>query len=402
MENSFEMCFRFKCEHFDDRSGISRSFILSYFLPKNSKEVSDASKRQITGNVLGNGIENTKAAGNAMKMRDRGSHEKERGVEGASISLFDLEQKRQFLKKTKLEGQRSSAVCLTLNDLYLDNVISIYSRRMRIIDYADVATKRYFETECQRSSVSLMLSQTDLHRVGDLNLLAEAHQLSLSCCSNVCTGTQEKHTIRATETCCTFLGKQRDIEDFITALEEEMPGTRLLNADHTKLKSTVIDTSALTNCSIVIVKPHIIREGKLGKLLKDLTDSLAKSSEGDPVLEIALIQTKNLSKLNATCFLEVYRAVAQEGEFNLLVNELSSGLCVSIMLLETSTASDPAQVVTKTRALCGIYDPSISKQIRSSSLRAKYGTDRVRNAVHCTDLLQNVDFEVNFIFSLID
>jgi nucleoside-diphosphate kinase len=31
-------------------------------------------------------------------------------------------------------------------------------------------------------------------------------------------------------------------------------------------------------------------------------------------------------------------------------------------------------------------DPELGKKLRGNSLRAKYGIDKVKNAVHCTDL----------------
>ena len=38
------------------------------------------------------------------------------------------------------------------------------------------------------------------------------------------------------------------------------------------------------------------------------------------------------------------------------------------------------------REYCGPKDPEIAKYIRPNTLRAKYGIDRIKNAVHCTDL----------------
>lgn len=39
-------------------------------------------------------------------------------------------------------------------------------------------------------------------------------------------------------------------------------------------------------------------------------------------------------------------------------------------------------VVDEFRQLCGPHDPEIAKYLRPNTIRAKYGIDRVQNAVH--------------------
>lgn len=47
------------------------------------------------------------------------------------------------------------------------------------------------------------------------------------------------------------------------------------------------------------------------------------------------------------------------------------------------------------RAICGPHDPEIARTIRPGTIRAKFGIDRVKNAVHCTDLPEDGVLEVN-------
>lgn len=42
------------------------------------------------------------------------------------------------------------------------------------------------------------------------------------------------------------------------------------------------------------------------------------------------------------------------------------------------------------REMCGPHDPEIAKHLKPNTLRAKFGYDRVRNAVHCTDLPEDI------------
>ena len=39
--------------------------------------------------------------------------------------------------------------------------------------------------------------------------------------------------------------------------------------------------------------------------------------------------------------------------------------------------------------------------LRKGTLRARYGTDRNRNAIHCTDLPEDAPLEVNYFFKIL-
>lgn len=45
-------------------------------------------------------------------------------------------------------------------------------------------------------------------------------------------------------------------------------------------------------------------------------------------------------------------------------------------------------------------DPEIAKSLRPNTLRARYGIDRIRNAVHCTDLAEDGTLECEYFFSI--
>ena len=52
------------------------------------------------------------------------------------------------------------------------------------------------------------------------------------------------------------------------------------------------------------------------------------------------------------------------------------------------------------RELCGPMDPEIAKNLRPKTIRARFGHDRVRNAVHCTDLPEDGPLECEYWFSI--
>jgi len=57
--------------------------------------------------------------------------------------------------------------------------------------------------------------------------------------------------------------------------------------------------------------------------------------------------------------------------------------------------------VLASRELCGAHDPEIASHLHASSLRAQYGTSKVKNAVHCTDLPEDGQMEVDYFFSIL-
>jgi len=51
--------------------------------------------------------------------------------------------------------------------------------------------------------------------------------------------------------------------------------------------------------------------------------------------------------------------------------------------------------------VCGPHDPEIAKILKANTIRAKFGIDRIRNAVHCTDLPEDGVLEVEYFFNIL-
>jgi nucleoside diphosphate kinase len=63
------------------------------------------------------------------------------------------------------------------------------------------------------------------------------------------------------------------------------------------------------------------------------------------------------------------------------------------------SADQGLPVVTAFREFVGPSEPEIARQLRPTSLRAKFGLDKVRNAMHCTDLKEDGVLEVSCVIS---
>lgn len=68
-------------------------------------------------------------------------------------------------------------------------------------------------------------------------------------------------------------------------------------------------------------------------------------------------------------------------EYSQIVEEITSGPCIALEARQNNAV--PAM-----REVCGPHDPEMAKTIRPKSIRSIYGKDKVKNAVHCTDLME--------------
>ena len=57
--------------------------------------------------------------------------------------------------------------------------------------------------------------------------------------------------------------------------------------------------------------------------------------------------------------------------------------------------------VNKLRKVCGIHDPAEAQRMNPSSIRAQYGMNKVLNGVHCTDLDEDAQVEVEYFFTIL-
>jgi nucleoside-diphosphate kinase len=142
-------------------------------------------------------------------------------------------------------------------------------------------------------------------------------------------------------------------------------------------------TSAyFTNCTCAIIKPHIVQAGLAGEIIDTILE------EG---FEISAMQMFTLDKPTAEEFLEVYKGVLPE--FPAISKHMTTGPCIVMEVRQEDC-------VKSFRELCGPMDPEIAKNLRPKTLRAKYGVDRVMNAIHCTDLAEDGTLECEYFFSI--
>jgi nucleoside-diphosphate kinase len=126
-----------------------------------------------------------------------------------------------------------------------------------------------------------------------------------------------------------------------------------------------------------IVKPDAVAAGATGGVL----DLVEKSQ-----LKIIGLRFLRMSQEQAQGFYAVHKARPFYGD---LVKFMTSGPCV-VMALEGENA------VAKYREVMGATD---SKKAAPGTIRAKYGTDIEKNAVHGSDSADNAKIELGFFFT---
>jgi nucleoside-diphosphate kinase len=133
-----------------------------------------------------------------------------------------------------------------------------------------------------------------------------------------------------------------------------------------------------------IVKPHAVAKAQLGQILKLVQDA---------GFHISALEMFSLDKVNAADFLEVYKGVVPE--YLGLVEELCASPCVAFEVVKDDN------VVEDFRELCGPADPELARKLRPQTIRAKFGVDKIKNAIHCTDLEEDSALEVEFFFNIL-
>jgi len=139
-----------------------------------------------------------------------------------------------------------------------------------------------------------------------------------------------------------------------------------------------------THCAVCLIKPHAIADRALGKVL----DALLEAD-----LEVSAARSIVLAAADAVDYLEAYRSVCPE--YERWVVELSSGPAV---VLEVRGEA----VVDRLREIAGPYDPEIARALRPATLRARFGVNAVKNAVHVTDIDVDGPLESKFFFVVLE
>ena len=303
--------------------------------------------------------------------------------------------KRAFLRKCAPDKE------ISRDELFVGNSIVIYSRQLTLTGYADERTRRAV-SERKEEALALLMGD-DICRVGRAIAAMQASGMHVA---DVRTMAFDATRAEALETalprrgrtmalgapCCAIKVLGRDAN---VALERMFGDSivRSVDEEHARALGEVLATSSSrrtvdsANSSLVIVKPSGM--AYLGEILDILIEKQG--------LTLVQARTVLLKRAEAEAFYAVYVNVLDREEVRMMIDELSSGTCVA---LQITRAKSPETLVSDVREIVGPRDPEIARALRPNSLRARFGEDKGRNAVHCVDLPEDGPLEVDFFFGL--
>uniref|UniRef100_A0A8D2ZFB1 Nucleoside diphosphate kinase homolog 7 n=1 Tax=Scophthalmus maximus TaxID=52904 RepID=A0A8D2ZFB1_SCOMX len=326
----------------------------------------------------------------------------------ASVEMFDVKNQRIFLRRTKYDE-------IHQEDLFVGNRVNVFSRQLNLIEYGDQYTANKLGSKKERT---LALIKPDVvTKIGDVleliyssNLIvtkAKMTKLTCNLVQFVSSGPVVAMELMGDEAMSIWRRLLGPTDSAVARREAPQSVRAQFGTDGVKnvghgsdsfaaaareleffFPSTIghgpSNTALYTDCTCCIIKPHVISEGLTGKILNSI------SAAG---FEISALQMFNVDRANAEEFYEVYKGVVTE--YPSMVTELCSGPC---MVLEIQGADAPQTF----REFCGPPDPEIARHLRPATLRALYGKDKVKNAVHCTDLPDDGVLEVQYFFKILD
>ena len=118
------------------------------------------------------------------------------------------------------------------------------------------------------------------------------------------------------------------------------------------VKSKLMRTTAqLNNCTLCIIKPHIIAAGQAGMIIDLILQ------EG---FEISALEMFYLTKATAQEFYDVYKGVLPE--YVPLIEHMTGGPSIALEVRQQNA-------VSSFRALVGPHDPEIAKHLRPNTIR---------------------------------
>ncbi|KXZ44028.1 hypothetical protein GPECTOR_75g752 [Gonium pectorale] len=340
--------------------------------------------------------------------------------------MVDIKNRRHFLKRTKYEELRPSL-------LYIGSKVTVFGRQLKLIEYGDDFTRNSIESQTERTLA--MIKPDAFKNMGKIiNAISQSGFL-ISKLRVAKLSKQEAQEFYAVHRGKPFYDGLTDFMSSgrICALELVAPGAirkwreligptdsnqaraeapgslraqfgtdKTYNACH---GSDAPDTAAeevafffgpgrypgkcdlARGTTLCLVKPHLVADGVAGLVVDMVQDAF----------DVTAGQLFTLERNAAAEFYEVYKGVLPAGEFNAMVDHLTSG---PVLALEVADRSG-ADAVEAFRQLAGPLDPELARVLRPESLRARFGLNNVQNGVHCTDLVEDGVLEVNYFFTIL-
>ena len=329
---------KFKAEWYDERSGLTKDFVLTYFINADDDNENE-------------------------------------------VSLFDIKARRVFLKRTLCKSIKKE-------QLFIGSKVVVYSRQLKIVEYADKQTRLALGTG-QRTLVCDIPSTAYKH-LGSILGVIHQNGFVLTKLKSVSHGPGHSPAFFVL---CEVIGKASNEAQspwhqlFKDSQAQGTKDVQVMEAseESDRIFATQTSTATFDNCSLLVVKSHAVKEGLAGEILSAIINAQ---------FQISALELFSLSRSEAENFTEVYKGVLNPHEYTGLVTEFCSG---SLLAVEVRGEN----CVQMLRQTCGPHDVEVAKALRPDSIRARFGSTTVQNAVHCTDLPEDGVLESQYFFEIL-
>uniref|UniRef100_R4G3W0 Putative nucleoside diphosphate kinase domains-containing protein n=1 Tax=Rhodnius prolixus TaxID=13249 RepID=R4G3W0_RHOPR len=348
----------------------------------------------------------------------------------STVEMYDVKRNRIFLRRTRVEN-------LNFGDIYVGNYITIFSRQLKLVDYANTMTKRLLGTKMmktfalikpdgvEKKSKILQILLSNGFTIINLRMLKLSDALSEKLLEHEKSAPKflelQTHLRSGASIAMELVGENAvdrlkkiagPIDPNVAKVQEPSSIIALFGFDEIHnsfyyapsvsiaakqtqvifenekiLKAeSDIQTVVLQDSTCCVVKPHAVKEGKLGEIMSEIEKKGFK---------ITAMQMLHMNTANTEEFYEIYKGVLME--YTDMVQELTSGTCVAMEITGPYGKDTPSHF----RAFVGPSDPDIARKLRPDTLRAYFGRDKVRNAVHASDLPSDGILEVEYFFKVL-
>ena len=327
-------------------------------------------------------------------------HESDHSAPSPVHPQYDIKNRRPFLKKTKIST-------VTMDTLHMGAVVTVYSRQLKIVEYGDSHTEAAFslarqQTLCVVKPGAVHLAGKVINasqksgfsvarvKMAQLSSAEASAMFGEASASELSSGPSMGVSLVGDDAVSSFKALAKEL---VSSLGDCVVYSESADAVASQTSAYFANAPAcrLADTALCLVKPSAMDH--LGLVL-DAVMGAGFTMTG--------ASTFTLDRVDAVEFLEVYKGVVPE--FAASVDELTSGPFVAIEVAKMSGSGSNGSengVVEALREACGPADPEIARVLRPNSIRAKFGFDKVRNAVHCTDLPEDGELETHYFFKIL-
>ncbi|GAB9470807.1 hypothetical protein Gpo141_00008042 [Globisporangium polare] len=331
-------------------------------------------------------------------------------VDSHNVEIFDTKTNKLFLKKSECPTVLSS------KDFFLGAKVLLYGRHFELQEYLDPFTAEKLGKQQQKAV--LLVKKDMVAHIGSVLTFLEHQQFSVAALKMMVVGKAQAEKFlefhRATSEFSALVDQLSTrplvaIEVIAESCIEKLKQVAVILSSRFGAKGNEIEsspsvlevqryrefffetaqgvTATYQNCTCCVVLPHILKEGLAGEVVEAIQQG--------PGVVITAMELFTLDRTTAAEFLEVYEGVVPH--FNETVDHFTTGPCIAMELAGHNAES----VVAKFREHAGPWDVEMAKELRPQTIRARYGHDRVRNAVHCTDLAEDGMLESEYFFDIL-